>query len=361
MSRSKSSNTVVFFLALLLTLLTACQDNSSPTNPESSKTWQYIESGAGAFRSVVVTPDGGLVTAGTSTFMTLSKFDMKGKRLWTKTVQDTQPSGGNALSETDDGFVIGGGALIVGTDSQGNRLWSRRFGSLSGSFCNAVAVAQNGDLLAAGYTRDSASSDLEVIICRLTSEGDSLWYRIFDEPSFAEAQSIKPTADGGCVVSGYRFPPSPDSGVFLLRLNDHGDSLWSRHFGGDNAFGLLVTEGEEFLLMTTIHNYPYIENVLTKLDASGNLLWSKKFPLSDYTFAGTLTSDGGSVFVGRTFSQWESFAMKFDSEGELRWRQTYGSAVILDVVQIADSGFVFAGAAGQSVAFLGRVNANGLF
>jgi hypothetical protein len=103
---------------------------------------------------------------------------------------------------------------------------------------------------------------------------------------------------------------------------------------------------------------------LVKTDSIGNILWEKTYGGTSYELLTSFqtTSDGGYILVGYTNStdgdvksgkkgDWDCWAIKTDSVGNIVWEKTYGGTktdIFFDVQQISNGRYVFGGSTKSS-------------
>lgn len=167
----------------------------------------------------------------------------------------------------------------------------------------------------------------------------------------------------------------PDHGngdVWLVRLNDQGDMLWQRKYGGPlsdvgNALAALPDGG--LLFTASIGSMVSGGDIapgmggywLVRVDSTGEILWQNRFGGSsnvDNPFGMSLTSDGGCIITGTTWSNdgdvtgyhpganGDGWVVKVDSMGQLQWQKALGGSsndILLSVVEAADGGYMTVG------------------
>jgi hypothetical protein len=189
--------------------------------------------------------------------------------------------------------------------------------------------------------------------------------------------NIKTTTDGGYIISGSIY-----SGAFLIKINEYGDTLWSKTYygtGGLSPERVIQTKDGGFLFCGTAVSD--VTGILIKTDSLGNLQWAK------YGFASiepgsqmnsvTETFDGNYFYSGarsgsfppRLFLEYGKvdingndlpFVAAFPS-----YTPPYISEYGRDIIQTSDSGFVFCVStdtgSGWPKIYLARINASNNF
>ena len=330
-------------------------------------------------RSVQRTADGGYIIggetysfgAGLSDFY-LVRTTAQGETLWTRSLGGTgfdygrsvcqAADGGYVIVGTTESYGVGGDAYVVKTDALGNTVWARTFGGSDADFGESVwPTADSGSLVAVeSYSFGAGSAD--VYLVKANANGDTLWTRTIGGTNFDCARSVQQTPDGGYVAAGFTssFGAGSDD-VYLIKTDAHGDTLWTRTFGGadgDRGFSVAPTTDGGYVVAGYTHSYGagYSDVYLLKTDASGNLSWTKTFGGEGYDEGNSVqqTTDGGYIIAGHTTSfgavNGDVYLIKTDDAGDTMWTRTFGGEggeVGYSVQQTADGGYVIAGITGS--------------
>jgi hypothetical protein len=121
----------------------------------------------------------------------------------------------------------------------------------------------------------------------------------------------------------------------------------------------------------------YADVYVVKLDANGNLQWTKTIGGKSADWGSSLiqTSDGGYAIAGSTFSSgtgagwWgeDVYVVKLDANGNLQWTKTIGGPaheIGFSLIQTSDGGYAIAGytesfGAGSGDVYVVKLDANG--
>jgi hypothetical protein len=180
---------------------------------------------------------------------------------------------------SDGGFVIAGksrshdGDLdinfglgdcwILKLDSTGSIQWSKIYGGSDWDYAYDIKQTTDGGFIVVGA---SASDDNCVSgnhgyndywVLRLDNNGDTLWTKCYGGSKDDYAYAVEQTVDGGFIVSGYSYSTDGDvsgnhggSDLWILRLDANGNILWSKCYGGSSseyAYGIQQTaDGDHY-------------------------------------------------------------------------------------------------------------------
>lgn len=170
--------------------------------------------------------------------------------------------------------------LIVKSDRQSQIFWSKGL-HLAGyhtAFYCCDLTPDSG--LYVGGERLSSSSGLlsEVLVAKYDSTGNLLWSYVFSGGNNNNfCHDIKTTSDGGCVVTGYyeNYPPFSSS-AFLIKLDANGNLQWSKKYSEPGTG--IFTSGSEINILGDgylIYVISGFQNFLIRTDQNGSILWTK--------------------------------------------------------------------------------------
>jgi hypothetical protein len=150
---------------------------------------------------------------------------------------------------------------LVRRNAQGQKIWDRTFGGSGDDRMTWLAELPDGGFVLAatsssppGATKASANfGDWDYWVLRLDEQGEVLWDRTFGGSRNDFASSFHLTADGGMILGGFSESPpdgnktSPqysrwpyDADYWVVRLDAEGNKLWENSYGG-NQFDWLST------------------------------------------------------------------------------------------------------------------------
>ena len=230
--------------------------------------------------------------------------------------------------------VLSGNIYITKTDANGNFIWARQLGGNSPGFAGSITLDNNGNIYITGkvgygfwdfnpsptinnmvYNEPSQTNFIE----KLTPNGDLIWVKlinnIYDE-SYDQIDDISVDSSGNVYATGsYRLNADFDPGVavynlsdvtdayhqiFILKLDVSGNFVWAKAFK-----------------QSTSSTYDYVTGHSIKSDSSGNVY------VSGY-FAGTTDFDPGVAVLNKiSVGQISLFITKLDASGNLVWVNTY--------------------------------------
>jgi len=298
------------------------------------------------------------------------------------------------MQTVDSGFVITGytsglgsggqDAFLMKTDKDGNEEWFKTYGGLNQDIGNGLCSSLSGGYIMAGYTGSYGAGFDDIYVLKADSNGNTLWSKALGGAGTDRANSVTQSSDGSIYIAGdtYSYGSGSSDGI-IIKTDSAGNVLWSKTFGGalyEIFFSIVSnTDGSVLALGATSTNGVGNEDFyLVKIDANGNLIWSKTYGGISWDQGRSIYKclDGGYVLCGFTQSfdkqlklhtPLNVYVIKVDSMGNTQWARALGAVksenVGYDIIQTADSGFVIAGysgaLAGDYRSYLVKLDVNG--
>jgi len=209
------------------------------------------------------------------------------------------------------------------------------FGGDSSEVGNALVEAADGGFLLVGYTESYGSGGVDLWLVRTGATGDTLWTRTYGGPADDHGWDVASVADGGFVVAG--FTASRGAGgedVWLLRLDEDGDTLWTRTYGGggDERAWALAEAGEGWVIaaQTRPEGTQNVDLFVVRVDSRGRAEWTRTHGGAgiDRAFDVEATRDGGFVVAGVTAdgasADQDGWLVRLDGDGRVAWERSFG-------------------------------------
>lgn len=277
---------------------------------------------------------------------------------------------------------------LVRTDSDGNKLWDKRFGGADIDVGIAFEQTTDNGYILGGYSISDTSIDKSALpkgyvdfwVVKTDSSGTKLWDKCYGGLPLASfvLRDLKQTSDGGYILGGNTAngiggdcsyanwdTSLLSNDYWIIKIDAFGNKLWDRKFGGTGNDEFTVVEvclDGGFLLGgsswsdaggdKTQPSRGVTDAWIVKTDPNGNKLWDKRYggDQSEYLYSIKPTADGGfllgvesnSSVNGDKSVPSNGFAdywmLKIDSLGNKIWDNGYGGNGMEEMSSITTDG-----------------------
>ncbi len=254
--------------------------------------------------------------------------------------------------------------LVMKIDSAGAPVWTRRYGNTSWVDAITSAVADGDEFVMTGIKNDDLYGG-QVWFLKIDQDGDVLAERCYGGDRFKVdmGSGVIPVRSQGYFIVGTTksFTPDQKGDVWLLRLDEQGDTIWTRTYNLGNDDGgtsiASLPDGRFIITVNTCTGYrggvPLGFATCLIVDSAGNVVDSTVFRLGEHTTLAEVsaTRDGGAILTGAS-SLWSNFPnrqvliAKLAPAGETLWTRLYGATNRynggFDIIERADRGYYVA-------------------
>lgn len=174
----------------------------------------------------------------------LMHIDSLGNYMWSRNYGGDESDGGRRVLYSDDlGYYIAGfsnsfsgngnyDAYLVHTDLSGNKLWEKTYGNQNWEKINDAILNPDSTIILVGESQPLEGNGTDIYIIKTNSDGDTLWTKTFGSAGNDRANTIISIEDSLFIVGGEMF--IPDSNLvkgFVLKMNKNGTILWQDTIG----------------------------------------------------------------------------------------------------------------------------------
>ena len=227
--------------------------------------------------------------------------------------------------------------------------WIKQIGTAQYDSSESVTVDTAGNVYISGYTQGSLfgpyTGSYDPFLIKFDASGNELWSTQIATTENDYCQSVAVDAMGNAYISGTTWgnlggPNAGFTDAFLTKLDTSGNELWSTQIGSSvdeycksvavDAVGNAYISGYTFGSLSE-PNAGGSDAFLTKFDTAGNELWTKQIGTTAWDQSFSVAVDvAGSVYISGSFGEpgpgnADAFLIKFDSTGNELWTKQIGT------------------------------------
>ncbi|MDK9699772.1 MAG: fibronectin type III domain-containing protein [bacterium] len=342
--------------SFLLSVLLVCVFSNTQANPPSVD-WTVTPTQSGVrfdFGDLIIV-DSSIVTIARKHIQSpfidstvLTKLDMQGDTIWSRSFSNGQYDVGTSIRHIRSGGYIAtsftgvSNTFLRKLNENGELEWMRQT-----DFGNRFEEASSGQLI---FVRNNYSTMDWV---RADSIGNPIFIRRELPYSFKD---FTPLPDGNFALLTREIIGEVKL-TRLIKVNNNGDSLWSRVYSNGCVLEgtRVLCYGNSLVIVGNISLYQVNDSTnafLMKTDLQGNVIWNRTYG-GNRVDSGTdviKTSDGGYLVGGVTLSNalgvHDGYLIRTDSFGDTLWTATYGTSdidYVQRVAQAPDNSFIIGG------------------
>ncbi|MFK7904455.1 MAG: hypothetical protein AB8B69_04985 [Chitinophagales bacterium] len=241
---------------------------------------------------------------------------------------------GAGFTTSSDGDISanngGQDGWVLRMDAGGDLLWEVAIGGNDTDLFNAIEVTEDGGFLLLGtsFSTESelgtAKGDSDIFLVKINSEGAIIWSKLFGGSGKDVGIDLTAIGERRYAIAGYTFSADGDFAenkgdrdACLLVVNETGDLIWAKTYGGsdEEVFNAVKfeTQSQKIIAVgfTRSEDGEIQENkgfsdfwVAQMAVESGELLQENTYggTSSDKGIAAVLLEDGGMAILGETLS-----------------------------------------------------------
>ena len=238
---------------------------------------------------------------------------------------------------------------VIGMNVKSQVTFQKIFGGngIKQDYTYDMHKTSDGGYVLGGVTENYPTGVRRSYVIKTDANGDTLWTSIYGDTCKAgNAQQyindICQSVDGGYLGVGGMIPcgGSSTTGGEITRLDANGNVLWSKTCatGKPDPYPVIQCKDGNFIFggYCTGIGAGLEDGFLTKIDANGDTLWSRTYggAGNEWFYHILQTPDGGYLAAGKTdgFGQGvvntndNIYLVKTDANGNLQWSKAYGTS-----------------------------------
>lgn len=147
-------------------------------------------------------------------------------------IRQTADSGYIVLGYTNEALNTGYDIVAIKTDINLNVQWKKTYGGTDWDFGKSIRQTTDGGYIICGGTYSYGKGDEDYYLIKTNSKGDTLWTRTYGSMERDEANSVVQTSDGGYILTGYTMATDTLGNFYTVKVNSNGDTVWTNTYGG---------------------------------------------------------------------------------------------------------------------------------
>jgi hypothetical protein len=267
----------------------------------------------------------------------LCKFSREGDLLWTRSIGGSNHDYMNSVEELEDeGFILSGysksygtgngDAVILRTDKMGNPQWMMTYGGADFDIASCIRQTPDHGFIVVGRTASFGAGNQDCLVFRIDSAGALLWSKTYGGTEGENGLSVCESL-AGFLVAGTSLSYGAGGGdIMVIKINATGDIIWSKTYGGNLYDGMnsiqRLSDGN-FIISGSTQSFGNgsSDAYLLKINENGDLLWSKTYGGADLenAYSSIEMNNGEIIFAGQTKSSGaggtDIFLVKTDAGG----------------------------------------------
>jgi hypothetical protein len=238
-------------------------------------------------------------------------------------------------------------------DAAGNYQWDKTYGAGYEGEANSIKQTPDNGYILTGSAR---ISDLiyNLWILKLNENGDSIWSRKLESNVSTTGNDIFTNSDGTCLIVGQIEDTNQHrSNLLVIKINSQGDTLWSKKYENSLSYTCkslikCVQGGYAAIAVIDSTGETSFDYQIIRFGENGDTLWTKKQMADCLISSISQTSNNGFIITGSQFNglDWDMLLLKTNSNGDKEWAKTFGGnswELGYSVKQTNDDGYIIAG------------------
>ncbi|MFH2050540.1 MAG: LamG-like jellyroll fold domain-containing protein, partial [bacterium] len=214
-------------------------------------------------------------------------------------------------------------------------MWTKTYGNSFYNWGRNLDLTSDGGFIVVGSTALDETGFQNIWLLKINNGGDTLWTKTYCGNENAGGYSVQEVSDEGFIITGYITDSSGNTDICLIKTDNNGNQEWLKRYGGSEyEIALYVSETSDNGFVISGHTYSYgmgeSDVYILKTDINGDTLWTKTYGGGAREGFSCVkeTSDGGYIFTGQSISfgpgGQDVWLMKTDSQGDVEWERFYG-------------------------------------
>lgn len=241
------------------------------------------------------------------------------------------------INAADSSYLIcgerNGDGLIMKLNSAGDTVWVKSIGYGASAELSCLTSTRDSCYVLAGSFWNQESEKEEILLLKMNDQGDTLWSRSINSGENVTINSLQQTHDKGFILAGVLNTDTQlNSLVLVSKLDEEGNVVWLKSYYAYNntneAFSVKEFGDNQFIVSGGISNFnPFYQGAfLMKLDGNGDILWARRYSEIENLSGSDLLIGSSEIYLCLQGYNWYTYLAKLDPEGQLQWVRRYPGA-----------------------------------
>jgi hypothetical protein len=242
------------------------------------------------------------------------------------------------------------------SQSPGDTLWTKTYGTSGNDGGSYIEKTHDDCFVVTGNWDPLVSGVSDIVLIKINQDGDTIWTKTYGGVNDDQGLCVRRTADDGFIIAGYTQSFGAGSyDIYLIKTDANGDTVWTSTYGTpdeEKANSVIQTSDGGYVVVGSISTgMNAVDGYYVRTDSNGHLEWAKTIsgPLVEELYAVRQTSDGKYTMVGQyehTPMSADFWLIKTDTAGDTLWTRFYGGPyreVPFDLQLTEDGGYIMSG------------------
>lgn len=247
------------------------------------------------------------------------KSTLEGEIVWETRFRGMADDIGYSIMETSGGeYCLIGTSSSYGTGSRdmlaawlssnGEVIKQRVFGAEANDGGADLVEMTNGEIMLYGYTNNNGAVNQDYYLIKLNQKGDSIWSKRYGGDGYQESQAMIKLPSGNMLLCGHTADSDPLHNMWGMEINPKGDVVWEKQYGGsahDGGQEVLMTKNGNYVFVARSDSYTKGEQdiLVVTTDPGGNVIKESVVGCSKNDRADAIVEFMGELWVvGQTNS-----------------------------------------------------------
>lgn len=229
----------------------------------------------------------------------LMKISEAGEIIWQYSYGEADLDYAQILTlSSDNQIVVGGNTRSFGVGSteilllkispEGQILWQKAYGTYDDNSITSIVAAGDGGFIVGGWSYLGRERRHDAVVFKTDSEGNILWSRHYGTENYEGVRDIVKIDDGNFIFVGLTSTDSTQYDIWLVKINQYGEIIWQKSFvgiGNESPINIHNFNGN-YLIVGTSDSFGdgTKDIIMLAINENGDLVWAYNYPDSFETY-----------------------------------------------------------------------------